>query len=326
MGSFRCQPGQIGALMDQVAEVKPNLFIVGQPKCGTTALHQFLDEHPDIFMSPYKEPSYLCSDFHEESDAYHGGQVYFPIRKPEDYMALFADAKDEQVIGESSVNYLYSKTAAREIHTCNPDARIIIVLRNPVDFLYSLYQMNVRRAWEPEPNLKSALAIEDQRRNGKRLPANVHFPSNLYYMERAKYYEQVKRFVDLFDRNRIKILVYEDFQRDNASAYREVLEFLGVDASFQPEFRIINPSRSVRNETLNALLRQRWVVRLGYLLIPQSKYVWVQRNVLNRLFGNNRPPPLNTDLSVQLRATFREDVERTAEFVGQDLVSKWLDV
>lgn len=301
----------------------PNLFIVGQPKSGTTALHQFLDEHPDIFMSPYKEPSYFCADFHRESDAYHGKQIYFPIRNRDQYLELFSAVKAERIVGESSVNYLYSETAAEDIKRFNPNAKIIIILRDPADFLHSLYQMNVRRTWEPGISLRHALELEEQRRQGRLLPSNVNFPSNLFYSKRAGYHDQVKRFVECFDSKQIKILIYEDFQSDNARWYREVLGFLEVEPTFQPEFRIVNPSGSVRHAHLNALLRQRWIVKLGYSMIPKSKHVWIQQNVIKRLFAKDSPPPLDDKLRLFLRTQLAPEVEKISGLLNEDLFKKW---
>lgn len=305
------------------SEKIPNLFIVGQPKSGTTALHQFLGEHPDIFMSPYKEPSFFCRDFHRESDAYHGKQIYFPIRNQKQYLALFSGAKNEQIVGESSVNYLYSATAAEDIKRFNPNAKIVIILRDPADFLYSLYQMNVRRTWEPGASLRHALELEEQRFQGRLLPPNVNFPSNLFYTKRAGYCDQVGRFIQQFGMNQVKILIHEDFQSDNARWYREVLEFLGVEPTFQPEFRIVNRSGPVRYAHLNTLLRQKWIVRLAYLMIPQEKHIWVQKNILNRLFAKANSPPLNDGLRVWLKERLAPEVEKISGLLDQDLVEKW---
>ena len=119
--------------------MKPNLFIVGQPKSGTTALHQFLGQHPEIFMSSIKEPHFFCSDFHLESDRAYGKQRFFDFRNESAYLQIFAKAEGAEIAGESSTNYLYSQVAAEKIYNFNPDAKIIIILREPAKFLYSLH-------------------------------------------------------------------------------------------------------------------------------------------------------------------------------------------
>ena len=177
---------------------KPNLFIVGQPKAGTTALHYFLSEHPDIYMAEVKEPHFFCKDFHEESDRYHGSRLFFSLRDEASYLKLFSKVTLEKIIGESSIHYLYSKVAAYEIYKFNPEAKIIIMLRNPAEWLYSLHNQYVNITTENEKNFSKALTLETLRKQGKHLSRRVQCPSWLYYMERIKYYVQVKRFYDFF--------------------------------------------------------------------------------------------------------------------------------
>jgi hypothetical protein len=303
---------------------RPNLFIVGQPKSGSTALHQFLSEHPDVFMSPYKEPSYFCPDLHEESDAYHRKRVHFPIRTPEQYAALFEGVSDESVVGESSVNYLFSKTAADEIAAFDSTAKIIIILRNPVDYLFSFYLMNARRSWEPATSFAEALSLEETRERGVLIPPNVNFPSTLLYAQRARYREQIERFLARFSPEQIKVLVYEEFKRDNAALYRETLEFIGVDPAFRPEFRHVNPTGEVRYPRLNAMLRHRTVIRLGYLLVPPSRHRWIQQNILNKLVSHEREAPkVEAGLREELMRQLAPEVARTSELLGIDLAEKW---
>jgi hypothetical protein len=210
---------------------KPNLLIVGQPKSGTTALHQFLGQHPEIYMASIKEPHFFCHDFHTESDRYHQTRLFFDFRKEDAYLKLFAQADSAKIAGESSTNYLYSQVAAQTIYNFNPEAKIIIILREPATFLYSLHSHYVKFTEENEENLTKALALESVRKSGKSLSPRVTSPSYLYYSERIKYYEQVKRYYDLFEPAQIKVILFEDFKNDNEKVYREILDFLQVDAN-----------------------------------------------------------------------------------------------
>ena len=119
---------------------KPNLFIVGFPRSGTGFLNKHLGLHPDVFMSSPKEPNFFCSDFHNESDKFHGEKRCFPYRTKKDYLLLFSKDTSEKIVGEASTHYIFSKVAAKKICEFNPNAKIIICLRNPVDFLYSLHE------------------------------------------------------------------------------------------------------------------------------------------------------------------------------------------
>ncbi|MEO0836439.1 MAG: sulfotransferase, partial [Cyanobacteria bacterium J06642_3] len=191
--------------------MKPNFFIVGQPKSGTTALHQFLGQHPEIFMSSFKEPHFFCSDFHLESDQHHRKQLFFDFRDESTYLQLFAKVKDEKVVGEATANHLYSRVAAEKIHHFNPDVKIIILLREPAQYLYSLHSHYAKFTEENEPDFATALALEEERKQGKHTSSRVMVPSFLYYSERVKYYEQVKRYYDRFATEQIKVIIYEEF-------------------------------------------------------------------------------------------------------------------
>ena len=97
--------------------VKPNLFIVGAPKSGTSALYRFLKQHPDIFMPKYKEPHFFSKDLQKESDIFHGFLKHYPFRSEDQYLSLFSGAKDEKIIGDASTHALFSNVAAKEIGT-----------------------------------------------------------------------------------------------------------------------------------------------------------------------------------------------------------------
>ena len=153
--------------------MKPNLFIVGQPKSGTTALHQFLGQHPEIYMSSIKEPHFFCADFHLESDRAYGKQRFYDFRSESAYLQLFSKAKNVKIAGESSTNYLYSQVAAEKIYNFNPDAKIIIVLREPAQFLYSLHSHYVKFTEENEPDFLTALALETKRQQEETLSPRV---------------------------------------------------------------------------------------------------------------------------------------------------------
>jgi hypothetical protein len=197
---------------------KVNLFIVGEPKCGTTALHDLLGQHPDVYMSSYKEPRFFATDLMRESDAFHGSQRQYPIRTPGQYTKLFAGRDRERVIGESSTNYLFSREAAANIHRYNPDARIIALFRNPLDFVLSWHQQMVSSLHEDVTDLATALSLEAERVQGRSLPRNVGTPSYLYYSLQAAFAGHLRRYLDLFAPEQLKVLIYEDFRRDNAAS------------------------------------------------------------------------------------------------------------
>jgi hypothetical protein len=144
----------------------PDFFILGQPKAGTTALHATLRRHPQIFMSALKEPHYFAREL-----AYEPPPADLPTTL-DHYLSLFASARPGELTGDASTLYLWSRTVAHQIARLRPDARIIVILRGPVSFLYSLHLQLVNTSVETEHDLRTALALEEMRRNGRHLPHN----------------------------------------------------------------------------------------------------------------------------------------------------------
>ena len=174
--------------------------IVGEPKSGTTALAEFLSGHPGICMSVPKEPAYFATDLMGESDRFHGAPTWFEFRTEEDYAAVFAACRAGQLRGDGSTAYLHSREAAANIHRANPDARIVVMLREPVSFMHALHAQFVNETTEDEPDFARALAKEPARRAGREIPTRVRCPSFLHYRERARYAPQLERCFAAFPR------------------------------------------------------------------------------------------------------------------------------
>ena len=303
----------------------PNFFIVGKPKAGTTALHYLLAQHPDIFMSSFKEPHHFHLEHVQAGVDRKRGMSGLAYKDRDKYIELFKDATDEKIVGESSTGYLYSKSAAREIAKFNPDAKILMVLREPVDFMHSFHSQLLRSANENEPDFREALKLEESRKKGKDIPFTATYPENLLYVDQAHYAAQVKRFFDAFDSRNIKVLIYEDLRADNLRIFREILEFLEVDPDFTPQFRDVNQTRRVRFPKLAGWLVfladkrkypvQKWMP--GWLLNPI-------RGVMRRIFYTTGPrDELDPELRLQLARELKPDVLELSELLGIDLAKKW---
>jgi len=209
---------------------KPDFFIVGAPKCGTTALNDYLQAHPEIFIPAKKEIHFFGADL----------QFQRPRVTLSEYLSYFAPVQREKRVGESSVWYLYSQQAAEEIKAFSPAARIIIMLRNPVDMMYSLHSQRVYNDNENLVNFEEALAAEADRRQGKRLYQNASDAMGSLYRAAATYTPQVQRYFAVFGREQVHIILFDEFARATPEVYRQTCEFLGVDPQFRPEFRIVN--------------------------------------------------------------------------------------
>src|SRR5271166_2800774 len=230
----------------------PNFFIVGHPKCGTTALYEMLRRHPQIYMPELKEPWFLASDMRPR---FQPPRSASPPQTPEEYLSLFDAAEPGQIIGEASSSYLLSHTAASSIAKLRPDARIVAILREPASFLRSLHLQLLRTHVESEKDLGSAIALEAARREGRRIPRHSHRPQLLLYSDHVRYVEQLRRYHELFAPEQVLIVIYDDFRAENEATVRRVLQFLDVEELAPVAVRQANPTVvQMRSQQLDELL------------------------------------------------------------------------
>jgi hypothetical protein len=297
----------------------PDFFIVGAPRCGTTFMYEQLNRHPDIFMSPAKEPQFFATDL--DSGSYLDSLTF--MRDVDQYLALFAGARPDQITGEASTWYLYSSAAARNIKEANPAARIIIMLRDPVDMLYSLHQRRVYGGSEDIKNFEDALAAEDDRRNGRRIPPRARNIKALYYREVGRYADQVERYMETFGPDQVRVIIFEDMRVDPGAAYRDTLRFLGVDDSVLPTVAPVNESASRRFWRLQQLLLSPRVVRAARLVTPPRVRPWVGRTWDRINSRGTKRTALNSGVEEALRAELRPDVIHLGELLDRDLTAVW---
>ena len=228
---------------------RPNLFLVGAPKSGTTALATYLGEHPDVFMAPW-ELNFFGTDLSFRTSTGAPSRI-----RLEDYLSTFSSHGAQRYRGDHSVFYLYSGDS-HEIRAFAPDARIVIILRNPVDQMYSEHSELLYQGDEDIPDFATALEAEKKDRAlGRRIPAGCRKPFALQYRAVARYHDQVERYLKTFGPARVCVVVHDDLARDTAGEHRRVLEFLQVDPQHEPEFRVVNPNKAVRSATLRDVLR-----------------------------------------------------------------------
>ncbi len=198
---------------------KPNFFIVGAPKCGTTALYEYLRPHPNIFMPRVKEPHFFAKDL----------GTYPFIKTLDDYTRLFADRGEQHLsVGEASVYYLRSSTAIANIHAFNPDAKIIAMFRNPVEMVHSLHSQLLYVAEESEPDFETAWRMQAQRREGIGLPPASRGGFLVQYAEVGAFGTQAERLLSTFPPAQVKIILYDDFAASPKAVYDDVIRFLGI--------------------------------------------------------------------------------------------------
>src|ERR1700722_9348666 len=203
----------------------PDFFVVGHPKCGTTALHQMLELQPEIFVPPSKEPWFFAEELHSRTPPRPEGTP----RTLSEYADWFAAARPGQRVGDATAYYLWSRTPATNIAAVNPAARIVAILREPASFLRSLHLQLLEVYTEVEPDFSRAMELEGKRREGSSVPRYTYFPQMLLYSEFVRYTEQLQRFYAVFPADQVKVLIYDDFRADNDGTLREVCRFLGVE-------------------------------------------------------------------------------------------------
>ena len=298
---------------------RPNFVVLGAPKCGTTALSEYLRRHPRVFVSTPKEPHYFCDDF----DYYYAPGA----RTQEHYLRLFADADESHLaVGEASVWCLYSQAAARNIMAFDPNARVIVMVRNPVELVPSLHSQLRYMLDEAEPDPAVAWDLQGARRRGEGLPATVRVPEFLQYGEAARLGAQVRRLLEVVPREQVKILVFDDLRADTGAVYRDALSFLGVPDDGRTEFPRVNENK-VHRAAAVARFTQRPPSALVTVARGVKRIAGVERlGVLDRVRRRNREVTRREEISPEFRQTlrdhFRDDVAELGELIGRDL-SAW---
>jgi hypothetical protein len=308
----------------------PDFFIVGAPKSGTTALYEMLRSHPAIFMPEFKEPRYYASDLPSRFQAPRASGL--APETYEDYLALFAPAAEGQLVGEASTAYIWSHTAAARIAQARPEAKIIVILREPASFLASLHLQLRQIRIEHAKTLRKALALEDARRAGRHVPREIgRWPQVLLYADRVAYVEQLRRYHDVFGAEQVLVLIYDDFRQDNEGTVRRVLRFLEVDEHAPVAVTEANPTVRMRSVRVDGMVRSVTVGgnpivsrarRVARAVLPESARERVRWLIWRRLvFG--RPRPADEELMIELRRRFKGEVQALSEYLGRDLVELW---
>ena len=296
----------------------PNFFIVGAARSGTTSLYYYLAEHPDVYMSYVKEPGYFGSDLTKTPNE-------FLVLEKGAYLDLFRYAGGKPIRGEASVYYLISKMAAQEIYEFNPNARILMILRNPVDMLYSYHSQMHLIGHEDISDFEQALAAEADRRQGRRIPNSVVVPEALYYSEVARYHSQVERFLRTFPQDQLKIVLYDDLVGKPEETYFSILDFIGVRRVAPKSYAAVNAYKRPRSTTLAAMIqRPPKVARFFLGAIPQPyRFKLLARSLVTLNSRNGTRQPLLPERKRQLTDSFADDIRKLAVLIDRDL-SGWL--
>ncbi|MFW5720771.1 MAG: sulfotransferase domain-containing protein [Bacteroidota bacterium] len=298
---------------------KPNFFIVGAAKCGTTSLYHHLKSHPDIYLcETYKEPYFFSSKYVKLPHKGKGDEVNDKRRKNyttlDDYLKLFKGATNEKIIGEATTDYLYFYQAAKDIKNMNPHAKILISLRNPVERAYSAYYHQVNKKLETL-SFKQALVQEENR-----------IKDNYSYIWRYKqvglYYKQVKYYLDVFGKENVKIILFDDIKNDIKSVIQDILQFLEVDTNLKIRTSEKHRATGVyRFKKFNDLLfKQSFIRRILQMVLTQKAR---NRLLLKLINLNLKKPEMDPSTRKYLVDYFREDIHKTEKLINRNL-EHWL--
>lgn len=296
---------------------KPDFFIVGVPKSGTTAMSEYLGENPSVFMSYPKEPHFFADDFPMYKENLPGLK---------DYLGLFKNVTPEcQAVGEASVYYLYSNIASNNIYKFNPNARIIVMLRNPIELVQSMHAQLLWTLDEDVKDFETAWRLQEQRKQGIRIPKNCREPAFIQYGNLFLLGKQIERLMGVFPAEQIKIILYDDFKKDTVKIYKEVCEFLSVPNHGREKFPQVNARKSHINSGL-ARFTQRPPEFLVKSLEKGKKILRIERlGVMKRLQGINAQKNVQKKLSqnflCELYSFFEEDISLLEELANKNLTS-----
>lgn len=293
---------------------RPDFFIVGAPKCGTTAMNNYLAQHPDVFMAQ-KEIHYFGSDL----------KMRVKLSESE-YLNYFQNAGEKKLIGEASVWYLFSKKAAEEIKAFSPEAKIIIMLRNPIDVLHSLHSQHLFNANEEVTNFERALELDAERRKGNQLPHSHDFFELPLYRDSVLFGEQVKRYIDIFGPKNVHIILYEDFKKNTKKIVDETMEFLNISQDVEIKYGVVNPNKKIRFFSLHRLLKlpPQGLKKIVRFVLPVKK---IRHELMVLLFKLNirkvKRKKMNEKLRMELKDYFSDDIKKLSSIINRDL-SEWM--
>lgn len=283
---------------------KPNFFLLGAAKSGTTTLYHYLNKHPGIYMAKVKEPSFFCDTF----------QV---VKNPIHYFQLFDEVDNEACIGEASHVYMTNPTTAEVLYLLFPHAKFIVILRNPVDRAYSLFQHMRRHGYETAQDFNLALKLENKRFHSETFTKNCqqYFYNYMYYRS-GLYTEQLRRYYTWFSKEQFHIVSLQMLREDPRNTISKIYRFLGVNDDFFPNVSIQNRAQlTCRNASFNHFVKNYWGSNSKKKYKPISSVL----NRINRTWNQTELQPLDLNLRLKLLADYNRDMPDLKILTGLSL-------
>ncbi len=292
--------------MNEEALIWPNFYVVGAPKCGTTSIWAYLRKHPQVFLPKFKEPSYFISapPLPGFEDTYCNGDL-------ERYQGLYREANGHKAVGDCSPGYLWDQRSAQWIHEVRPDGKIVILLRDPVDRAYSHYYMFALVGEE-----KSSFFDAVKRDNSASLAAANQWNNHLY-LETGLYYEQVRRYVDIFGAEQVGIYLFEDMEKDPHGVMTAICNHIGVDPALLDAdelAQVHNAGRVPRVKWLYDTARSTLSFQARRKILPTSLRQWMRKSPL--LYKHDKPPR-DEGAAKYLQSVYEPDLCQLEELLGR---------
>lgn len=310
----------------------PNFFIIGVVKGGTTSLYHYLDQHPDIYLPPIKETNhfaasdiderfflkeyaldvkidlakYISSGMEEQIHIAH-------VNSTQDYQAIFSKVKGERAIGEVSNSYMICPSAPKAIYDFNPSAKILVILRNPIQRAWSQYLMNLREAKTQEPSF-----IDELKKDHAADPKG--WGVNHQYLELGMYAQQLRRYFELFDRTNVLPIFYETYRESPEAVLAGICRFLGVDRSFKFDLTSESNKASMpRSKILNGLLVRSGIMKAIKDITPKK----LRSQFAKIIYSDKDLPRISLEEEEWLRNYYREEVEALSQLINEDAGNYW---
>jgi hypothetical protein len=293
---------------------RPSFFMVGAPKCGTTAMNEYFRQHPELFIPQrQKDLAYFGEDLHRSR----------PRESLEEYLAYYERVAPGQRAGEVCVWYLYSPAATAELKAFAPDAPIFVMVRNPVDLLYSQHSQLVYSQDEDIEDFDEALAAEPDRRAGRRIPKATgnRVDEGLYYRFLGEYSPHIERYREVFGPDNVHVIVYDDLRADTPGVVRGIFEKLGVDPGAEIDYRVFNANKVPRSSWAQRLLREppAGLERAFRTLTPKRLHGRLVPALVRANTRYEPRPPMTEETRRRLQEDFRPEVERLSALLDRDL-------
>ncbi|WP_299223597.1 sulfotransferase [uncultured Psychroserpens sp.] len=294
---------------------KVDFFVVGAARSGTTSIYKYLSMHPGVFVPKVKECNFFSNVESLDQEVYEipkpGKQYHMKIINSNSvYESLFSEAGD-LLKGEVSPSYLWDKDAAKRIYDYNPDAKIIISLRNPIHRAYSHYLMHLSTGYEKETTFEDAIKADKLK---------IWGGGNLY-LEMGLYHDQVKPYYDLFDKDNIKIIIYEDWTKSIENTMNDLYDFLSIDSFNDYDLsEKHNETVHLKNSSVINFLRQKKIKRTLNKLLSDRLKDKLKRNFFSENFEKQEIKP---ETYLNLKHYYKEDICNLESMIQKELLQKW---